>query len=212
MENRNYPAVYRIVHWAIAASFLLLLVTIFLRLTWMNKYNVAAIIQDQLAVTQQHISEDQAIALAKKIRQPMWDWHIYTGYALVGLFAFRFTLPAFGRMQFQNPLGKGLAPEAKFRKWIHLIFYGSVVISLATGLLIVWGPKGWKEPLEQVHELGIYYLVAFIATHLAGVLLAEFTDHKGIISRIVSGSASHSNHETRAGARSHAATAKPIQP
>ena len=51
MEKRSYPAIYRIVHWAIAVSFMLLLITIFLRLTWMNKYNVAAIIQDQLAVT-----------------------------------------------------------------------------------------------------------------------------------------------------------------
>ncbi|MBL0127947.1 MAG: cytochrome b/b6 domain-containing protein [Flavobacteriales bacterium] len=192
METRSYPAVYRIVHWAIAVSFLLLLLTIFLRLTWMNKHNVAAIIQDQLANTDQHVSEDQAIALAKKIRQPMWDWHIYMGYALVGLFAFRFMLPAFGRMKFQNPLGKSLSATAKFRKWTYLVFYAMVVVSLATGLLIEWGPKEWKEPLEEVHVLGIYYLVAFIAIHLAGVFWAEFTDQKGIVSRIVSGSAARS--------------------
>lgn len=188
MEKRSYPAVYRIVHWAIAVSFVLLIITIFLRSTWMNKYNVAAIIQDQLANTEQHVSEDQAIALAKKIRQPMWDWHIYTGYVLTGLFALRFMLPAFGRMKFQNPLGKGLSATAKFKKWSYLVFYAFVVVSLATGLLIVWGPKAWKEPLEQVHLLGIYYLLAFIAVHLAGVLKAEFTDGKGIISRMISGS------------------------
>lgn len=28
-------------HWAIAVTFLLLLITIFLRLTWMNKFNMA---------------------------------------------------------------------------------------------------------------------------------------------------------------------------
>lgn len=188
MEKKTYPAVYRIVHWAIAVSFVLLIITIFLRSTWMNKYNVAAIIQDQLANTEQQISQDQAIALAKKIRQPMWDWHIYTGYALTGLFALRFMLPAFGRMKFQNPLGKGLSTTAKFRKWSYLVFYVFVVVSLATGLLIVWGPKEWKKPLEQVHVLGIYYLLAFIAVHLAGVLKAEFTDGKGIISRMISGS------------------------
>ncbi|MBK7382354.1 MAG: cytochrome b/b6 domain-containing protein [Flavobacteriales bacterium] len=192
METRSYPAVYRIVHWAIAVSFLLLLITIFLRLTWMNKYNVAAIIQDQLANTEQHISEDQAIVLAKKIRQPMWDWHIYTGYAMVGLFAFRFMLPAFGRMKFQNPLGKGLSATDRFKKWTYLVFYAFVVVSLATGLFIEWGPKEWKEPMEEVHVLGIYYLVAFIAIHLAGVLWAEFTNQKGIVSRIVSGSATSS--------------------
>lgn len=190
MENRNYPTIYRIVHWAIAVSFTLLLITIFLRLTWMNKYNVATIIQDQLANTEQHVSEDQAIALAKKIRQPMWDWHIYTGYVLVGLFAIRFMLPAFGKMKFQNPMEKALSTADKFRKWTYLLFYGLVVVSLSSGLLIVWGPKEWKGSLEEVHELGVYYLVAFITVHLAGVLWAEFTDQKGIVSRIVSGSAS----------------------
>ncbi|MBK7296496.1 MAG: cytochrome b/b6 domain-containing protein [Flavobacteriales bacterium] len=188
MKSKNYPALYRIVHWAIAVSFVLLLFTIFLRLTWMNKYNVATIIQDQLANTEQHVSEDQAIALAKKIRQPMWDWHIYTGYVLVGLFAIRFMLPAFGKMKFQNPMEKALSTTAKFRKWTYLFFYGFVIISLITGLLIVWGPKEWKGSLEEVHELGVYYLVAFITIHLAGVLWAEFTDQKGIVSRIVSGS------------------------
>jgi cytochrome b len=42
--------------------------------------------------------------------------------------------------------------------------------------------------MEEIHVLGIYYLIAFIAIHLAGVLIAEFTDQKGIVSRIVSGS------------------------
>ena len=188
MESRSYSVVYRIVHWAIAVSFMLLLSTIFLRLTWMNKYNVATIIQDQLANTEQHVTEDQAIALAKKIRQPMWDWHIYTGYALVALFSIRLILPAFGQMKFQNPMENALSTTAKFRKWAYLLFYGFASVSLVSGLLIVWGPKEWKGSLEEVHELGIYYLVAFIAIHLAGVVWAEFTDQKGIVSRIVSGS------------------------
>ncbi|MBP6643879.1 MAG: cytochrome b/b6 domain-containing protein [Flavobacteriales bacterium] len=187
MEKRTYSAVYRIVHWAIAVSFVLLIITIFLRTTWMNKYNVAAIIEDQLANTEQHISQDQAIVLAKKIRQPMWDWHIYTGYVLTGLFALRFMLPVFGQMKFQDPLGKGLSTTARFRRWSYLVFYAFVVISLATGLLIVWGPEAWEKPLEQVHVLGIYYLLAFIVVHLTGVVKAEFTDGKGIISRMISG-------------------------
>ena len=188
MEQKSYSAIYRILHWAIAMSFVLLLVTIFLRLTWMNKNNVAAIIQDQLAVTGQQLSPDQAITLAKKIRQPMWAWHIYMGYVLTGLFAIRFMLPVFGHMKFQDPLQKGLSSTSKLRKWTYLLFYAFVVTSLATGLLIVWGPKEWKDPLEQIHVLGIYYLLAFIAVHLAGILRAEFTDGKGIISSIVNGS------------------------
>jgi len=188
MEKTKYSKIYRIIHWAIAVSFLLLLITIFLRLTWMNKNNVAAIIQDFLNSTEQNLSQEQLIALAKNIRQPMWDWHIYIGYILVGLFSIRFILPAFGHMKMQNPFRKNLSTKMKFQKWTYIIFYVCVIVSLTTGLIIKLGPKELKKPMEEIHVLGIYYLIAFIAIHLTGVLIAEFTDHKGIISRIVSGS------------------------
>jgi len=188
MEKTKYSKLYRIIHWAIAVSFLLLLITIFLRLTWMNKYNVAAIIQGYLSDTEQNLSQDQLITLAKKIRQPMWNWHIYIGYLLVGLFSIRFILPVFGPMKIQNPFSKNLSTKMKFQKWTYIIFYVCVIVSLTTGLIIELGPKELKKPMEEIHVLGIYYLVAFIAIHLAGVLIAEFTDQKGIISRIVSGS------------------------
>ncbi|TXD49261.1 cytochrome b/b6 domain-containing protein [Polaribacter sp. IC073] len=188
MENTTYSKVYRIIHWSIAISFMLLLITIFLRLTWMNKYNVAAIIQDYLSDTGQNLSQDQLIVLAKKIRQPMWNWHIYIGYVLVGLFSVRFILPAFGAMKFQNPLDKNLTTKNKVQKWTYIIFYICVIVSLITGLIIELGPKEFKKPMEEIHILGIYYLLAFIGIHLAGVLIAEFTDQKGIISRIISGS------------------------
>ena len=185
--NSSYSKIYRILHAAIGISFLLLLFTIFLRLTWMNKYNVATIIQDYLSTTDLVLSQDQAIILAKKIRQPMWQWHIYLGYILTGLFAIRFALPSFGQMKFQSPFGKNLSVKQKFQKWTYIIFYVLVVISLVTGLLIVWGPETWKKPLESIHELGIYYIVAYIILHFGGILIAEFTDQKGIVSRIISG-------------------------
>ena len=188
MKKKQYSKIYRILHWAIAISFLLLLITIFLRLTWMNKYNVAAIIQDYFSGTDLSLTQEQSISLAKKIRQPMWDYHIYLGYVLVGLFGIRFILPALGHMKFQNPFAKNLSTKMKFQKWAYIVFYICVIVSLTTGLIIQFGPKEFKKPMEEIHVLGIYYLLAFIAIHVGGVLVAEFTDQKGIISRIVSGS------------------------
>jgi len=153
----------------------------------MNKNNMAAIIGDYLKGTDQILSQQQLIELAKKIRQPMWNWHIYIGYVLVGLYSIRFILPAFGHMKIPNPFGKNLSTKIKFQKWTYIIFYVCVIVSLTTGLMIEFGPKEFKEPMEDIHVLGIYYLIAFIAIHLAGVLIAEFTNQKGIISRIVSG-------------------------
>lgn len=187
MEQTKYSKVYRIIHWTLAISFILLLLTIFLRLTWLNKFNVAEIIQDYLSGTDQVLSQEQIIVLAKKIRQPMWNWHIYIGYVLVGLFSIRLILPTFNQMKFQNPFNKNLSVKQKFQKWIYIIFYICVFISLVTGLFIELGPKDLKKTMEEIHVLSIYYLITFIGIHIGGVLMAEFNNEKGIISRIISG-------------------------
>jgi cytochrome b561 len=187
MENRDYSLIYRIMHWAIAFCMILLLFTIFLRLTWMNKENVADIIQNYLATTDKTLSREELIVLAKQIRKPMWNWHMYTGYVLTGLFCLRLTLPFFDKMKFANPLDKQLTIKVKFQYWVYLIFYACLTISLITGLTIEFGPKNMKNFMEEIHVLSIYYLIPFLIIHLGGVLISEFTKQPGIISRIVSG-------------------------
>lgn len=187
MENRNYPVIYRIMHWAIALTMIFLLITIFLRLTWMNKENVADIIQNYLATTDKNLTRDELIVLAKQIRKPMWNWHIYAGYFLTGLFCLRLALPFFGKMKYANPLNRQLPFKVKFQYWAYLVFYICVAVSLITGLIIELGPKSMKGFMESIHVLSIYYLVPFLFIHIGGVLYAEFTTQPGIISRVVSG-------------------------
>ena len=79
-------------HWAIAFSMLFMLLTIFLRLNWMNKHNMADIMTAGLNELNLSIGEDEAISIAKSIRRPMWNWHVYIGYVLVGLYCLRMIL------------------------------------------------------------------------------------------------------------------------
>ena len=187
METPTYSKVYRIMHWLIATCFILLLLTIFLRTTWLNKNNVGDIIEAFLKEKNLELSRDEVLLLAKKIRKPMWDWHIYFGYALVTLYSIRMLLPFWGEMKFNNPFQKNIDSKTKFQFWVYLIFYGCVAISLVTGLFIELGPKSLKDPMESIHVVSIYYLLGFIAIHLGGVLIAEFTTRKGIISNMISG-------------------------
>jgi cytochrome b561 len=187
MHQRSYSALYRILHWSIAICMTLLLLTIFLRLTWLEKNNVAAIIQDFLGEKGAALSQDDAILLAKKIRKPMWQWHIYLGYALTGLYSLRMLLPLFGKMPFSSPFNAQLDRQTKIQYGIYLVFYVLVAVSLTTGLLIEFGPKSIKDPMEEIHELSLYYLVGYMILHIGGVLLADFTKSPGIISRIISG-------------------------
>lgn len=187
MKPRDYSVIYRIMHWAIALCMLLLLVTIFLRLTWMNKDHVADIIQSYLSSADLSLSRDQIIVLAKQIRKPMWNWHLYLGYVLSGLFCIRLALPLFGRMKFTNPLDKKLSTKTKFQYWVYIIFYTCLAVTLTTGLIMEFGPKTMKDFMEEIHVLSLYYLIPFLILHVGGILLAEFTTQPGIISRIVRG-------------------------
>jgi len=187
METKNYTIVFRIIHWAIAICMILMLITIFLRLNWMNKNHMADIIQNYLSSIDQSLTQDQLIALAKQIRKPMWDWHIYIGYVLVGLFSIRALIPFLGEMNFSNPIKKGLSFKEKFQFWVYLIFYGGIAVSLITGLFIEFGTASLKKQMEEIHKLSLYYLVVFISLHIGGILLAELTNQQGIISKIVSG-------------------------
>lgn len=189
MEARNYSKVYRILHWLIAFTFLFLLLTIFLRKTWMEKNHVAGIIQAFLTDNgYTALSQEDAIVLAKKIRKPMWNWHIYFGYVLTGLYCIRLAVPFFGEMKFSSPFKAGLDAKTKFQFWVYIVFYVCTAISLITGLLIEFGPKTIKDPMEEIHVLSLYYLLGFMILHFGGVLLAECTTEKGLISRVISGS------------------------
>lgn len=187
METKNYTIVFRIIHCAIAICMILMCITIFLRLNWMNKNHMADIIQNYLSSIDQSLTQDQLIALAKQIRKPMWDWHIYIGYVLVGLFSIRWLIPFLGEMNFSNPLKKALSLKEKFQYWVYLIFYGGIAVSLITGLFIEFGSESLKKQMEEIHKFSLYYLVVFISLHIGGILLAELTNQQGIISKIISG-------------------------
>jgi cytochrome b561 len=153
----------------------------------MNKVNVSNIIQDFLSETDLKMSEDDSMTLAKRIRRPMWEWHMYIGYVLVGLYVVRLLLPLMGEMKFPNPFKKELNLKEKFQNWVYCIFYICVAGSLFTGLMIEFGPDSMHELMEEIHILSIYYLLAFIVLHFGGVLMAELTDQQGLVSRIISG-------------------------
>lgn len=187
MESLSYSRIYRTIHWAIAISFVFLSLTIFLRMTWMNKNNASDILQSQLLEKGVVLTEEETIMIAKKIRKPMWQWHSYIGYVLVGLFSIRFLLPLTGEMRFQNPLRKGLSGKERFHYWVYIIFYVLVTISLSTGLLMEFGPKNYKKIFESIHIQSIYYLVTFIFIHISGILYEEIIMKSGIVSRIIGG-------------------------
>lgn len=174
-------------HWAIALCISFMLITIFLRMGWMNKDNMAAIIDAKAQTLNIPVTHDQSVIIAKGIRAPMWNWHIITGYILIGLYAIRLTLPLFGKMKFLNPFSKTSSRIQKFKATVYLVFYFFLGLSLLTGAMMELGSEALKESLEPFHELALFYLIPFIIVHFAGIILAERGTKKGIVSRVIFG-------------------------
>ncbi|PZR19506.1 MAG: cytochrome B [Flavobacterium psychrophilum] len=187
MREKRFNLTSRLIHWAIAFAFLYIMLTVLLRMGWMNKTGMGTIIRDNLAGQNVAISEDDAFAIAKKVRRPMWNTHTIAGYVLVGLFILRIILTWVQGAGFVSPLKKGISQYERFKSWVYVIFYLLLGASLFTGLMMEFGPESLEHTMEDIHVLSLYYSVAFIVLHTVGVLLADAGKERGIISKIISG-------------------------
>ena len=187
LENKNFSLAHRLLHWLIAFAILFLMLTVFLRLTWLEKNNVAAILQENLKALNISLNQEDAIKIAKKIRKPMWDWHIYSGYFLIGLYVLRLINLYFSGIVFPNPFKRTRSLKQKIQGWTYIIFYFLMGISLITGFFIVNGSPDYKDILETIHVQSIYYVVLFIIMHMAGLVISELSNEKGIIAKMIYG-------------------------
>lgn len=187
MREKRFNLASRLIHWAIAFTFLYIMLTVLLRMGWMNKDGMGTIIHDNLAEQNVTINQDDAALIAKKVRKPMWSTHTIAGYVLVGLFVLRIILTWVQGMGFANPLKAGVTLYHKFKAWVYIVFYLMLGTSLFTGLMMEFGPESLEHTMEDIHVLSLYYSVAFILLHTVGVLMADAGKERGIISKIISG-------------------------
>lgn len=187
-RGEGYSLGFRLLHWGIAFVMLGLLVTILLRMTWLSRDSVSEIINNYNLSQKIDMSPEQAVVLAKRVRQPMWDWHIYLGYVLCGLIFIRFIAAMFGKIPFLNPFKGNITMNERFRAFVYLVFYISVIISLITGIILKFDVEILPMvDFKMIHKASIYYFIAFLVIHFLGVFLAELSSENGIISRMING-------------------------
>lgn len=186
----------RIYHWLNSLIVTLLLVTVVLRKTILDKYSVNLKIQSFLTDLGITLDKDATMKLAKQIRFEMWEWHYVFGFILAALIAIRIVL-------FFTNSGKSiikdafsfLTPNKKDNYWVKLLYlavYLSILIISITGVLMYfYKDLGWtrdtKKILESVHVAVMNIIIYFIPMHIIGIVLAENEDEKGITSDMING-------------------------
>ncbi len=178
----SYTLYDRLLHWALAFGIMFILLTVFLRLTWMEKNHVAGILMENLSAIDIELTKEQAIKIAKQIRKPMFEWHLTIGYIVSGIFVLRIFYNVFNKKNY-NPQ----TAREKFQVWVYRIFYFLLGITLITGLLIKFGPDSIYRITEDIHKLTLYYMIPFLILHFTGIFLAESGSKKGIISKMIVG-------------------------
>lgn len=182
--NQKYSPLHRLLHWVMAIAMTILYITGFLRMYWMSKKAVAyAIASQDIEVT-----KEQAKAVYKVLREPMWEWHLIFAHVMIFSFLARIIYMLIKGVRFPNPFQSKITIKERLQGFTYIYFYVFVFISAITGISIEKGffPE-WKIGIETTHKWGIYWFLIFIVLHLAGMVMAEITGKKRVVSKMIGG-------------------------
>lgn len=183
-SKQKFSLFHRLLHWIMAIALPILFITGFLRMYWMNKDNIVAVIESKTSA----IPKEQMTDIAKAIREPMWQWHELFAHVMIFAFLARIIYMLVKGIRFPNPFKSKQGMKERLQGFIYVYFYLFVLISAVTGICIEKDLfSTYHEQIEAVHKWGIYWFPIFILLHLAGIVLAEFSSKKGITSKMIGG-------------------------
>jgi len=184
---KTYSVELRLWHWLHAITVLGLLGTFFLRKTFLSWRANSEILMLKLAEFDITVTTEQAKVLAKTIRAPMWEWHIILGFIFATLLLWRLV------MIMKN--GFDYNTEDSHMKWVYRgyrVIYAILSFMAFSGLVMYFYQdiglsKEIAKNIKELHELIAWSVVAFVFMHIVGVFVADNSNQKGIISKMISG-------------------------
>ena len=191
--KRDFAPLFRLWHWTMALAVLGLIGTVLLRKTFLSKSANAEIIRQKLAGFSITIDPDQAVAVAKAIRTPMWEWH-YILAVVLGV-AILLRIVAMLRGDAQMPIVKLVQSEGlmeKFKSLIHLLICLAILLMALTGTFYYFHDalgiaKDSARWAKELHESLFVPLLILILLHIGGVIRHELTTKECIVSKMIHG-------------------------
>jgi len=186
----KYTPLFRLWHWFNAIIVLGLLGTVFLRKTFLSWRTNSEILMTKLSEIGVEITAEQAKMLAKAVRAGMWEWHIILGYALAVSILFRIYL-YFQDSSLKECFGS-LSTHKKGVQSLYYLLYATLLFMSVTGFTIhfyeILGlTKDFAHDIKEIHELVFNIVMIFVPIHIAGVIIAELSDEKGLVSTMING-------------------------
>ena len=206
---QKHSALIRIWHWATFLVILGSITTVLINSTMLNPRDNIALVQNQLKEKGITVTEDQAFAVSHEYEDKMWDVHKYIGFCLAFLLLSR-VLIEIGqspeekiRSRFKSAMGiykQNPGNKLQYKhflnvKRMYFLFYVLLVIMVFTGIGLAFGrdlgfSRGLHNGVKTVHSILQYFMYAFVLIHLGGVIIAENSKDKGIVSGMINGNSS----------------------
>jgi len=172
----------------------------------LNPRDNVGMVQNQLKEKGLTASEQQAFAVSHEYEDKMWDVHKWLGFGLAFLLATRVLIelvqPAEEKIRARIKNAMGLLKlndenKAQYRhylnvKKVYTLFYIILLLMALTGLGLAFGrdlgfTREIHDAVKTIHSILQYCIYAFVLIHLIGVVIAENTKDKGIVSGMING-------------------------
>lgn len=202
--NEKHFLAIRIWHWTTFLVMSASLITVLLASTMFSTKSNLLMITEQIQKKGGIVTPVQARAVAHEYSDKLWMVHKYIGYCLCFLLLCRILIEAFIAKKeklftkIKNALMlRNIDPAYSDRnhylwaKYGYLFFYLILFIMAVTGLGLAYEDvplfKSVHKPLIQIHSITQYLIYVYILTHLIGVIRADTTNSKGIVSGMIHG-------------------------
>lgn len=203
--HTTYTLAIRIWHWLTFLTISASIVMVLLASTMFTMRGNIPVVQEQVQQKGGTISPDQARAVAHEYSDKLWMTHKYIGYGLCFLLLCRILIEA--TYSKERKLGARIRKALAFQtqnniqrydrrhyimvKWGYVIFYLLFSVMALTGLGLAFEDvpalRSIHGSLAGIHKIVQFLIYAYIFFHIAGVIRADVTDNRGIVSRMING-------------------------
>lgn len=186
---KTYTVLHRLLHWIFAILMFVLFTTGFLRMYWMSKKTVSAVVSKELEIQNLNLDKESLRKIGNTLLEPMFQWHVYAAYVITFAFIGRIIYMTVKGIKFPNPFSKTTANKDKLQGLMYLGFYLLIAVQILTGGILKFeiGTESVTDLAETVHKFAVYWTPVFILLHFAGIAIAENTNRKGITSKMIGG-------------------------
>jgi Ni/Fe-hydrogenase 1 B-type cytochrome subunit len=203
---QEHSIMIRIWHWLTFVIISAIIITVLLNSTLFNQRKNIPVVQDQLKAKGLTVSEDQAFAVTREYEDKLWGVHKLFGYGLALLLFSRIfielTLPGDEKLysRIKKSMGLFIKKEGDWKEFRHylivkysyILFYILLLCMALTGLGLAFGRElGFSRLLhgtiKEIHSFSQYLIYAFVILHLGGVIIADNTKNRGLVSGMING-------------------------